>query len=578
MRRIDRALKRHDERCKKYLEREDAYLAVKANDQAGTAKVRFAYQRMDTLMSYITAEKPVGRVKPTGPGQKCEDAARLMEKATNEWRRRDHRDAKQVELALTSCIYGNAPAKSVWDYNRATETRRTVKPSIIPGRAGKIVTEEVEVTLRDQPSLVTIDPFDFAWDPSCTSLDNAEYVIQFAYPSLAQLKQGAKEGRYHNIDDVEPIGSTNHQQFRRTGRDRDLEGRTEVIEVWTRGRLVTIANRQTCIRAETSMFQHHELPYVVCTTMSNLWSLDGSSEVEVVAAIQAEMHDFRDQYLFNAHLANRCIVLLEGDARDVDKVNNALRNEDDPISVVTVDNAGVPPTTWLPTAPLITMGRDVIQGLKDEMDDISGVGPYISGAAEKSVDPKTATEVSALQSAGMRRITAKRNQLNRGYERCNNLDLRNTRQFMTRALAIRIDKGEGWDWEYVDPQDVIDADLEYVMKDADETIDEESKRTAANLRLQTAAAIAPIMLQLGQPVPNLAKEYEDFLEAYGVLDTAEYMALPPPPPPVVPPMPPGGSPDQGGGMAGAAAGTVTPPPAGGPGTAALPPAAPAPYG
>lgn len=422
----------------------------------------------------------------------------------------------------------------------------------------------------DQPSLIPIDPFDFAWDPSCTSLDDAEFVIQFAYPTLTQLKQGAAEGRYFNLDDVQAISGTTAQNFQRKGRGRDLEGRVEVIEVWARGRLVTVANRMTCIRSETSMFQHHELPFVMCSTLPNLWSLDGQSEVEIVAAIQTELWNFRKDYLFNAHLANKLLILLEGDARDMDKVVNALVG-DDPVAVLPIDNAGSPPTTWMPAAPLVNMGQQVMEQLLKEMDDISGIGPYISGAIDSQTDPKTATEINTLQSAAMRRITSKRAQLNRAYERSGNLDLKNTRQFMTRALAIRIDEGDGWAWDYVDPQDVIDADLEYVVNDADEALDEEKTRTAANVRLQTALAAAPVMAQLGQPVPNLAREYQDFLEAYGVLDAAEYMVMPPLPQIAPGESPPGGPSTDGGDASGAAAVPATPPPAGGPGAAAQPP-------
>lgn len=554
IKRLNRAIKRHVDRCDKYARREQAYNATLREDKDSKQLVRFAYQRMDTLMAYITAEKPVGRVKPLQPGDKCEAAAKLMEKADAEWRRRDHRDQKQTEMALTACIFGHSFGKSVWAYERATELQRKVKTPVF-GKS-RLVTEEVEVTLLDQPSLVTIDPYDFMWDPSCTSLDDAEFVCQFSYPTLEQLKQGQKEGRYYNIDQVSPIGDRATAEFSRAGRDRDLQYRIEVCEIWDRGRLVTLANRRVCIRDEDSVFQHHDIPFVACSTMAELWTLDGSSEVEIVAAIQEEMHKFRQSYLFNADLANKILILLEGDARDVAKVNNALRGQD-PISVLPIDNAGMPPTTWQPAAPLINLGQSVMEGLKQEMDDISGIGPYISGAAEKSVDPKTATEVSALQSGAMRRITSKRNLLNRGFERSGNFDLKNTKQFMSRPLAIRIDKDAGFAWDYVDPQDVVDADLEYVVSDADESIDKEQKRTEAAVRLQMALQVAQVAVMIpGSPLPNLGKEYEDFLVAYGVLDPSAYLVAPPPPPPIAPPPPPpGGS----GGAGGAAPGSATPP-------------------
>src|SRR5207344_1423247 len=78
MRRITRALKRHDERCSRYAARERVWLATKEGEQARPErqKIRFAYQRTDVLMSYLTSEKPVGRVAPLRPGKQCEDAAK----------------------------------------------------------------------------------------------------------------------------------------------------------------------------------------------------------------------------------------------------------------------------------------------------------------------------------------------------------------------------------------------------------------------------------------------------------------------------------------------------------------------
>lgn len=583
MQRIRRANTAHDDRCKRYAERERAWYALRRrNEVDAPARIRFAYQRIDTLVSYISSQKPVGRVKPKQAGAKCAQQARLMEKGLNEWRRRDHWDQKEVELIQKACIYGVAPAKDVWAYQRTEETQTQVVDSLWPGRPPKIKTSKVWVTKLDQPSLIPIDPFDFMWDPSCTSLDDAEYVVHFSYVTIEQLRQGAHEGRYSNIDELSPI--TNDQssnEFNRPGRQRDLSNRIEVAEVWDRGRFVAIANRQVLIRDEDNIYNHGELPFTLIQTMPNLSNLDGPSEIEIIAAIQREMHAFRDELMLNAHLANKLIVLLEGDTRDADKFINALKG-DDPVNVLPVETQGEMPATWNPAANLVQMGEGMMEFLKQEMDDISGIGPYISGAAEQSVDPKTATEVSTLQSASMRRITAKRNMVNRGFQRSNNLALANVSQFMRRPLAIRIDKGDGWDWDALDPAEVVDADLEYEYDNADESLDQEQQRTQAAVRLQMGIQVAEAIMALPpgtQPgMPNLSKEYEEYLRTWGVLDPAEFMSavpLPPAPPPIAPPGPPGATPPGEGGAGGAAAATDTPL-FGGPGAAALPPAAPPP--
>src|SRR3954469_19831931 len=162
MQRIRRADTAHGDRCRRYADRERAWYALRDTTEKDTPpRIRFAYPRIDTLVAYIKAQRATGRVKPKLPGEKCSRQARLMEKGLNEWRRRDHWEEKEVELILKACIYGVAPAKSVWDYYRCEETQTQVVPSLMPGRSPRIKTSKMWVTNRAQPSLVPIDPFDF---------------------------------------------------------------------------------------------------------------------------------------------------------------------------------------------------------------------------------------------------------------------------------------------------------------------------------------------------------------------------------------------------------------------------------
>lgn len=584
MQRIRRADPAHSDRCKRYASRERTWFALRKQQEVDDQpRIRFAYQRADTLAAYLQSQKPVGRVKPLLPGDKCARQAKLLDKGVNEWRRMDEWDRKEVELIQKAIIYGAAPAKDIWNYQRTEETQTKVIPSMIPGRSPRIKTEKVWVTKEDRPGLEVIDPFDFMWDPSCTTLDDCEYVVHFSYLTIEQLKEGARQGRYSNVDELSPITSDqSSNQFARLGRKRDLTGRIEVAEVWDRGRFVAIANRQTLIRDEDNIYNHGDLPFTIIQTMPNLNNLDGPSEIELIAAIQDEMQAFRNDLMLNAHLASKLIVLLEGDARDVDKFTLALKG-DEPVNVLPIETQGEMPVTWSPTAQLVQMGENMMEFLKQEMDDLSGVGAYVSGAMDPTIDPKTATEVQALQTASMRRITAKRNMINRGFRRSNNHALGNIGQFMRRPLAIRIDKDDGWDWEELDPVEVVDAQLEYVYDNADEALDQEKERSEASIKLQMGIQVAEAIMMLppgSQPaLPNLSKAFEEYLRTMGELDPASFMVpapLPPPPMPIGPPLPPGAAPPGVGGNGGPAAGPVTPPSGPAPGGTILPPAAPPP--
>jgi hypothetical protein len=141
--------------------------------------------------------------------------------------------------------------------------------------------------------------------------------------------------------------------------------------------------------------------------------------------------------------------------------------------------------------------------------------------------------------------------LNNSLERLSNLELKLTAQFFVRPLAIRIDEGDAWSWEYVDPQHVIDADMEYVIRDADESMDQEQKRSEANARMMMTLQVAAVAPALGQGSPNIEKAFEEFIEAYGEDDPSEWWVAPPPPMPIAPAGLNGVPPSGGGPVAGA---------------------------
>lgn len=591
--RIRKALKRHDERCSRYAARERVWLAVRDNEKQDPRiirqRIRFAYQRTDVLMSYLTTDKPVARVAPLRPGPDCEKSAKAAQRAHNIWRRKDHRDEKEIALALNACIYGPAPYKEIWDYQRNLVRHRVVKKSLLgfgPTRFEE--TEDWEVQ-SDQPSMIPWNPFDAAWDPRAVDEDSMRYVVLFDYPTKAELLAMQKRGEVFNIDELSANTERSSKEFQRPGRERDLEGCIEVAEIWDReeNRQVSIANRSIVIQDQTSPYWHGQLPFGICTTQPNLWTLDGTSEVEIIAAIQSEMHSFRENWITDAKLATKLLVIVDSSiaTTELDKINNSLLVDDGkPVLVLECDPGSAPPTTWNPGANLVPLGEQIIGALKTDMDDMSGVNQYISGQVDE-VDPKTATEVQQLASASQRRINAKKNQLGRGFERASVMDLKNMKQFMSTPLVVRMDgkvpdaaisSGDDYSFDAVDPQDVVDADFELLMSNADETIDKQEERNQWLMIFNTFAAAAPAVFPPGSAAPNFAKLAERLLEAYDVENPDEFMSdpvvLPPPVDPNVPPggageLPPGSAPP---GSGASPLGPVPPPSfmQGGPGQAA----------
>lgn len=223
---------------------------------------------------------------------------------------------------------------------------------------------------------------------------------------------------------------------------------------------------------------------------------------------------------------------------------------------------------------LLAAGYDGMRFYQQQMDDMSGIGPLMSGDAEDQVDPKTATEIQTLQTAGMRRVNKVKGMLNAADERASNLELKLAKQFFDKPLEIRIEgydptadiPGEEWSFDEVDPTRVMNADLEYVLRTEDEQLDQQQKRTEANNKLQMGIALASVSSALGQGAPNLEKCWEDFVEAYGEDETSEWWIAPPPPMPMpIAPLgaPPGAGPSGPGGSFGASPPVAPTPPLGG---------------
>lgn len=581
MRRITKALKRHDERCSRYAARERVWLATREGEQLRPElqRIRFAYQRTDVLMSYLTTDKPVARVAPLRPGKDCESAAKSMQRAQNIWRRRDEADEKEIALALNACIFGNGPFKSIWNYDRRLQKKREVKKSFMGMGAPRFEEVEDYVTLKDEPSLIPWNPYDFAWDPRATSEETMRYAIFFDYPTKAELLAMQQKGLVSNIDELQPASTREAQRFQRPGRERDLDGCIEVAEIWDveENRQVSIANRTTVICDKPSPYWHGEIPGGVCTTQPNLWTLDGTSEVEIIAAIQAEMHGFRESWILNSKLANKLLIVLDSSMSQTDlekHVNSVMVDDGKPVLVIPREPGSDAPFTWQPAAPLVSIGEQVVNALKVDMDDMSGVNQYISGQSDSDVDPKTATEVTQLATASQRRINAKKNQLGRGYQRNNVFALKNTKQFMSTPLVVRLDGqvpdaaisqglgGSDYSFDSIDPQDVVDVEFELLMSNADESIDKEQKRNQWMLLAQTAGELFAACPPTGA-TPNIPKFLEELLVAYDVENPDEFFVEP-----IAPPMPLAGEPpDGGGGGVATPPGPVPPPLAGGPGLA-----------
>jgi hypothetical protein len=85
-------------------------------------------------------------------------------------------------------------------------------------------------------------------------------------------------------------------------------GTNEVVEYWTCERLITVVNQTVVVRDDPNPFWHGELPFTVATTLPDLFTVQGISEVETIIDLARALTRSMNQRLDNADFANNGMV------------------------------------------------------------------------------------------------------------------------------------------------------------------------------------------------------------------------------------------------------------------------------
>jgi hypothetical protein len=137
-------------------------------------------------------------------------------------------------------------------------------------------------------------------------MHDASYVLYRSYQTLQHLRDMEAAKVYRNVDQVSPNRTA---PPRADGRHRprvpqETKGTVEVVEYWTRDRLITVANRGVVLRDDPNPFWHGEIPFVVAVTIPELYTLNGISEVETILDIVKALTRSLNQRLDNADMVN----------------------------------------------------------------------------------------------------------------------------------------------------------------------------------------------------------------------------------------------------------------------------------
>lgn len=523
---------------------------------------------VELLLANLLDEHPKGRVVPCTP----EDirGAKAHEKLLAHQREQDSRDDKLVRFTKGTLIHGIGGAKVSFDYETGPKTNFQWHYDPVAGKPYRVADVTDEAVLCNRPTFEPWPAEDLLWDPGARSPDQVAYVLARAWVTLEHLKQMERDGVYRNIADVAQNDAQSGRQSSGVPEDGysnvDRRGRIEVVEFWTRDRLITVAGGVTVIRDEPNPFAHHQIPFVFATTMPSLNDMQGLSEAGIIADLQSALTDNLNQRLDNAD------HLLAGTYW----YNPTLASPD---QITKFTGAAIPrenANAWgmdNPPTNIITASIQNDEPILALMRDISGAVAYVSGAGQDTLDQKTATGISIIQSMAGQRFRHKKGHFSRAFARAGWLEVQLNQQFIHAPEFLPVQIRDGYDHEVVMPQQLA-GEYRYHIEDVEESINQQQRRAEANEKLDRAMALYQIAA--ADPnvgfVPNLEEGYRDWLETYGELETDKYVQKRAPLMPVVATGGPAGM--------GAPAGLPAPPGmtpalAAPPGAPALPPGFPA---
>jgi len=284
------------------------------------------------LMAVFTAKEPIFPIQGYGPEDSA--SAEAMEHVLSY--QMDRADGSLMLYALfqDTLRYGVGACKALWETEQSTVIRRVPIPFPFSLFMGPEKEERVRVTGYEGSVLHPVDPFSLFPDPKTPlsqMMKYGEYIGHRVRRNFSYIRQKARDGVYL-LENVEKIAKwtgqfdigTESDQARRDeylgvtvsdepADDKDrgtvwLEelfthlvpndwglGPSEDLEVWA----LTVANRETLIRAKASSYTHGKLPYVLSSFGFDPHAFFGQSLSELMNGLQTAI-----TWLYNSHMQN----------------------------------------------------------------------------------------------------------------------------------------------------------------------------------------------------------------------------------------------------------------------------------
>lgn len=492
-------LDEHRLRTAKYDKSYNVYRAVsptQAEPWQSKLRVPYGMQVIDTAMVNMVSGRPRVIVRPRNPGDVA--SAKAMQALLDYYIEEDHLVEKQPVFVQQGLIFGVTVAKNHWIYQECVRKLKVPNRDLLgPDGRPALVPQTVRYVERDGPTFEPWSVYDAWWDPDARDVDTAEYVVLRSYVSPDQLRSmavndDAGTGVYRNVEQLIRLAgeqtADSTSQDRRNSSQKNRE-KIELQEIWRQTpqglRVSVIGADSIIIRDEQTPYWHGKKPIVIAQVRPDLFEMAGIAETELVDHLQQALWTVQNMRMDNLHLTvMRGITYREGGVTDPNALELRPRFKW-PVS----DHDDVQPFDVQPLPPEAYSEQE---GLLGQLQLVTGINPYVSGAGTEGVDQNTATGVTALQEVASRLLRFKASVIaNKGYQRTYEQWTEMIMQLQDRDVVVEIVGPDGASaWQSYSPHDIVGS-YKTVLEGSEESLSRQQERGEAVALLNAFAPLIP---------------------------------------------------------------------------------------
>jgi hypothetical protein len=323
--------------------------------------------------------------------------------------------------------------------------------------------------------MINVPIRDFFIDPTCNSLENAAYMGRRYLTTLEELKSFeivdleksddmnvVMKPKYMNLNLISKTKNGAGENTDKEEKDMwygstvsDEDSLVEVLEYWTKDRVISVANRSIVIEDSENYFKQKAkmngedyakglMPF--CSLRDYV---DGSlfyakGEIDFIADQQELLNDLTNQNIDSITFTlNQMYTLDPRYAHLLEEIENM------PGAIYPVEAGALQPIVQRPVPQDAFLERT---NIKNEIRETTASNEIIKGVSPQGGGSTTATEIQAQIAGSGQRLALKVTQIeDEGFHQLATLVLRMIKLYVTEPMLVRVVGKDGVRWEEFNP-------------------------------------------------------------------------------------------------------------------------------